>query len=802
MTTGVRRSARARKTVDYASPENQDDAVVDENVSENDSEIELIEDTASKNDEDQEMLDAPSVEQSDSSQKNNSDSQKKIDVPSSQDVAVATPKRRGRPPKSLAKQQNTPQSQSKQQKSDTPKRRGRPPKNGSKPASSAPQTPKTPSTRKPRKSKKKDDDNENDEDYTQDTSSKGKSRKSKDKEDDADYEDYKSNDDASNNEDEDDGDEEYGSNKKTPRSRASLLTSSSYPAKRPKENVSVQTEHILSHRRKLHGSIITQVNVMVGHDPKNVTRMVYLRENWDQFMFIPHKKAMGLGAVMPINEVNDTNRVSPIPNVHSTNDEILSGQELKPMTVEDASKYLIQPKHDHIVVNDQQVYTFESVTSYESDFLESIVLNTGGVVTSISWANGIDDPSRQILAVGLLDDNNRDPISSSIINPEISIFSKNSYPSSVYIYQVDLSESTLENEMKGLLQSRTKLIYTLSADFGSCIKLAWRPVSSSSDIEDNSIGHLAILSQDGGLRLYKIPDPESTDKTIRYNLTKPLREYFTVSSSPTSQVKTLTFCWRTPNVLSIATNDGQVGEYDVTDSSELFAEPSFYITLYHSAISTISSGYPNNSNLLFVSSTDGLSTIFDVRNLNHRNINHRKKGFSVASSYNPHFEGFISIDDGHHSNISFVRFFRAHMYSNSLTNHRGIVTSIASSMYHPFIVTGGTDGEIICGNITRRVLSRKRVAVNPYEQGHLWAVDYSTKEDVNSEGKYIIKNVFRSDNISKPKSLSIQQTYPHNITIKDSAWSTCLKSAEWYAAATTGGIIKFHRLFYEENEEK
>lgn len=46
------------------------------------------------------------------------------------------------------------------------------------------------------------------------------------------------------------------------------------------------------------------------------------------------------------------------------------------------------------------------------------------VVTSISWAQGMENPKEQYLAVGILDDYDRDPIKSTIVAPEISIFRK------------------------------------------------------------------------------------------------------------------------------------------------------------------------------------------------------------------------------------------------------------------------------------------------------------------------------------------------------------------------------------------
>lgn len=529
----------------------------------------------------------------------------------------------------------------------------------------------------------------------------------------------------------------------------------------------VNKSHQLSKKRKMHASILTQIHVIAGHGADAVNRVVSMREKWDNYMFIPGKDSIGKGVVTPSSEYG-----AP---VKLQNSEKFS-QELRKLSKKDAAKYLILSNQPEIQVNELKIPTFQSINTREGHSFNGSILNAGGVVTSISWAQGMENPKEQYLAVGILDDYDRDPIKSTIVAPEISIFSKNAYPSSIYIYKVDLTEQESENTI-------VKLVYTLSGDFGSCIKLEWRPVNGSSDILEGSLGHLAILSQDGGLRVYNMPT-EDSNEVVHLYAEKPLREYKVYESS-----KITTFCWRTSEVLLVATSDGLIGEFNITDWTVKHRHlPSFLIPIFDSAVICLSSGYPNNSNLVFGSSTNGYSCIFDIRNPTYRNYNHRRKGYSSAATYSPHFEAFVLADENHFTQASFVRFFKAHMHSNSLTKHQALVTSIDISPFHPFVLSGSADGSVNTGNMNRRILARKRVKDQPYEQGILWAVDYNSKL-----GTYKIEAKYSSMALEKPKMMPIQQMYPPNVTIKDIKWSKCESSAEWYAAVTTGGIIKFQR---------
>lgn len=703
------------------------------------------------------------------------------------------------------------------------KRRGRPPKNKSgtsTPAQSAKPTPSkpkraTPKTKKvidttaqedPETAEKKDKTKRPLSRRSSGRLSRGKSTSSKakynadgsdeeyvggdDSDDDDDYEEQDEEPEGDDNaEDAYEDDEEEKPSRPPSRRNGKQAATPKKPGKAPARSgrtpssritMSGSKENVLSRKRKMQGSIQIQAHIMAGHNQEELMRAVKMREYWEGSVFIPKRSQIGRGMVYASYE---RNAPIEIKSRDEDDDEDMEGeydvpyiQNLKVITADQAKEYLVKPAS--LKVNGEEVSSFDSLITEESGKRNGAILNAGGVVTSIAWAEGHADPSVQYLAVGLLD-GDTDPVNSPIVTPETSIFSTAQRPASIYFYQTNLGSKETEGG------SITKLVFTLSSEHGSPLEIAWRPVVSPRDLQPNSMGLLAVLSQDGVLRVYNIPLPGGSEGPVHLLASKPIREYSLPYPS-----KMVTFCWRTAEALAVGTTDGQIGEFDLSDTSVFAAEPSYLERPVDSAITTISSGYPNNPTLLFFYSTDGHTCIFDARNPQHRIYNHRHKGIGMASAYCPHAECFIVGDDSHYSYASFIRFFKSHMYTNTLSKHDSVVCDVGLSKYHPYVLSAGSDGVVCVGNVIRRLMARKRLKVSVYEQGCLWALDYSSKLD-----EYKVCDMYKPVVLEKHKLLDLERVYPHNVTVNNVAWSTCFDSAEWYAASTTGGLIRLHRLY-------
>lgn len=505
------------------------------------------------------------------------------------------------------------------------------------------------------------------------------------------------------------------------------------------------------------GSLVERMMLILGANKANLIEAVNARDVWGNTMFLPQKADMGKFMVK-------------LPEADA--DEFpLDPQVLRKVTDEaELEDYLLPPRS--VVVNDTTVKSFEDVVGHEKDLVEGTILNAGGFVTSISWAPGFDG-FEQYLAVGVLDDNHRDPMDCKVNTLETSLFSRKGYPSSIYIYKVNLDPSVAGTSI-------CELVSSFSHDYGSAVDLRWRTQETKNDSDGAHIGLLAMVNQDGFLRVLSIP---KDDTLTRYKIESPLRSF------ETPGYKITCFCWRTETVLAVGTDMGSVAEFDISDTSDYGLEPSFMVSVSSSNISTISSAYPNEQHVLFVYSTDGTSCLVDVRTLRSRQYAMRNKSFSAVSTYLPWASCFACTDDILSVRLQPLRDFRSQGPLNSVTTHTAVVTAVGVSHFHPFILSGGMDGAVKIGNSVRKLLVPKRPLASTYLYATLWGFDYSMKHKA-----YRFANLHKTEKIGKGEAIELLQPHPPNAFVTGIEWSRNVNTAEWYAASTSSGLIKIHRL--------
>lgn len=214
------------------------------------------------------------------------------------------------------------------------------------------------------------------------------------------------------------------------------------------------------------------------------------------------------------------------------------------------------------------------------------------------------------------------------------------------------------------------------------------------------------------------------------------------------------------------------------------------VSVAASHIATISSGFPNEPHLISEFSTDGMGCTLDVRNLRSRLYSLRMKGCSTVSAYLPWASSFISTDDIFTAKAQPIRDFRTQGTINSINAHNGAVTAIGVSYYHPFVLTGSMDGLVKIGNTMRRLLVPKRPLASTYLSATLWGLDFSARAKA-----YRLTNLYSTEKIGKGEAIELLQPHPPNSFITSLEWSQSKDTAEWYAAGTSSGLIKIHRLF-------
>lgn len=541
---------------------------------------------------------------------------------------------------------------------------------------------------------------------------------------------------------------------KTP--KASTAKKSATPRTRV-ENPS-DTPKVPASRRN--GSLIERMGLILGANKIAQAGAINARGIWGNSMFIPQKNDMGKFMCVPNVIIKD---LPPGPQV------------LRKESETDLKDYLLPPRS--VAINKQNLESFDYITGHEGDIYDGIILNAGGFVTSLSWAPGFEGYT-QYLAVGVLDDNHRDPNNCAVNSLDTSLYSRKGFPSSIYIYRMNLDPEAAESG------NVCTLLSSFSHDYGSAVDLRWR-MGGPENVE-KSIGLLGMVSQDGYLRVLNIP----MDTTLtRYRIEIPLRVFGTPG------YKITCFCWRTENELTVGTDNGSIAEFDLQDISEYSAEPSFMVSVAASHIGTVSSGYPNEPNLIFEFSTDGLACIIDVRNLKSRLYSLRMKGCSMVSTYIPWASSFVATDDIFTAKAHPIRDFRAQGTINSVTAHDVTVTAVGVSNYHPFMLSGSMDGLVKIGNPIRRLLVPKRPLATTYLSATLWGLDYSTVEKA-----YRITNIYKTEKIGKGEAIQLLQSHPANAFVTSIEWSASIDTAEWYAAGTSSGLIRLHRLADDQSK--
>lgn len=394
----------------------------------------------------------------------------------------------------------------------------------------------------------------------------------------------------------------------------------------------------------------------------------------------------------------------------------------------------------------------------------AVVVNAGAPVSSLAWAPGIEDMSRQYVAIATLDDAVEGGSSDSAVRPNIALFSEEGLRSSIDIYKVDL------------VSKRSERVARLVHDFGPARNLCWRPCSPESGLP----GHLAAVFQDGQVRVLTIDDKLAGTKRID----RPARQY-------AIKGKITAIAWRTPDVIVAGTADGFICEFDVSDTSEFGTCPSYYAPLHSSIILSIASGFPDKTNLVFTTSTDGFSRLVDLDDpMRARSVSLRMKGYCSSSSYCYHMSSFLALEDASTTKITPIRKVNMSQGGCNPTRHDGTIMSVASSIWHPFVLSGGSEGTVHAGNSVRRTLVSKRQTNATYREAVLWKHEYGAKADIVR-----LTELLRATDISKHKIVDRQFIYPKQGVVASVDWNPSSRGSGYYAVGFGSGLVLISSLY-------
>ncbi|CAN6657941.1 hypothetical protein TRVA0_030S00870 [Trichomonascus vanleenenianus] len=401
---------------------------------------------------------------------------------------------------------------------------------------------------------------------------------------------------------------------------------------------------------------------------------------------------------------------------------------------------------------------------------KGLVLFAGSCITDAQWAPGFQG-NVQYIAVSTLDDKGR--LGSESISQETAIFASYHYKSTIQIYEYLVEVNTI------------RLYSTLTADYGSPLWMRWRPIS---DI-GKSIGTLAACFQDGSVRFLDVP---FTETYTNYRIDAPLQAY----SIPEDKISCVE--WRTNEIIVVGTTYGALAEFDISDTSSTL--PSYYMPVHSALITAISTGFPDNSHVVFTASVDGYYRILDVNDLKRaRAISTRFKGVPMFADYAPKVQSFLCIDEVHHCRMAPIRMANMSLGGSNLASHDGAVTAASASYCHPLVASGGAEGSLHLSNAYRRAFLHRRVTTEYHKHATVWTfeVEESLKKEEALQSsktfKFRFVDTLKMSSFLRPSTGKKQQRdviYPPTVAVTTTAWNPNMGQGALLVSGLSAGILR------------
>lgn len=391
------------------------------------------------------------------------------------------------------------------------------------------------------------------------------------------------------------------------------------------------------------------------------------------------------------------------------------------------------------------------------------VLNAGAPVSSVAWAYG-HNTDTQYLAVSTLNSTLSDPNTGlpESTDPTFKAFACNAGPGTIQIWK---------------FSPQPTLAQVYSFDFGFASEMAFQP--RNQDDTRDSVGLLAAVFQDGSVRVFEVPY-NTSGETDHVTLKAPYRTFMQANSKATC------LCWRGPTAIVVGYTDGKIAEFDIADTDDETALiPSYFLPIHSTYVASVACGYPVDSHLVFSSSPDGFCKLTDVSDARHtRAINLRVIDYTPAVAYQSHVSSFTCLEDSETVRVLPTRQLNLYKSLTSVTRHQTHAMSVGTSINHPFVISGGSDGTVAMGNCVRRVMVGARYT-HSYAFTILWRFEYSKKDN-----KYRLFDGLRSDGFVKATNSKNRVTFPENVTVTSVQWNNNAAAGGWYAAGLTSGLVR------------
>jgi transcription factor C subunit 6 len=433
------------------------------------------------------------------------------------------------------------------------------------------------------------------------------------------------------------------------------------------------------------------------------------------------------------------------------------------------------------------------------------ILNLGTKIKCTEWAPNHSGTS-QYLAISTLHPKELPKNIAPAYTPQPP------YPAEIQIWKFAATpRGSIDSDVAPVLK------HVFCTKWGDVKVLKWcpAPYERSSSLAKRSIGLLAGIWGDGGLRVIDLMDQPEQSTTNYLQLEKAAFE-----SHPPD---TLFSCvaWISANRIAAGCANGCVAIFDLSKHSTSGSpRPVSYTSIASSYVLSIASCYPSHPNLLITTAADGYPRLTDLNQPHPATatgtvLAPRSRATQNFAVWNDFCQNALVMDDNFAlKGIPIRRFFT----TISLGRARSVGTALATSLCHPFVLMGTAHGEVTGSNPTRRIVQPKAIPLLQTWFGHEWRrpteAEASGAESSNPEDKrigphgltrfiegYKIEQGQRQyregsmqNSDDKEHGLHFHTVHEEATAVTSLAWNPNRECGAWAVAGMADGLVRVEDL--------
>ncbi|EIW71800.1 hypothetical protein TREMEDRAFT_27087 [Tremella mesenterica DSM 1558] len=463
---------------------------------------------------------------------------------------------------------------------------------------------------------------------------------------------------------------------------------------------------------------------------------------------------------------------------------------------------------------------------------QGFIFSAGGPIWGLDWCPYPERLSAtldftQYLAVSTLPRHDSNPTVGQKCSPDspgcIQIWSMIA-PDDVPSLQHSSEDHEMEDDSRtfGKEKGEMRCELVLCVDGGSAMDLRWMPLGVWDEYEPSNtsdkipkLGIIAALQLDGSVSFYPVPQPHALRRALQ---TSQGGELISVRmKEPLLRIEVedascLCMDWLSGSRLVVGLSNGHIAIYDLTPSSfsspstEVF--PSAYIPITCSPIRSVaalrlppddSHGKPRwGQDPFFVlcGNYDGTTTIVDLRDPSRAVELSRARAPSMSVAWSAPLGSPLLVDVEHMLILSKIRGYGTGK-NHYVAPHRGLVWHIATSDYHPMVLTAGTDGSTILSNYKAGYhrargegLNSQRIFEIDYDE---YTEEYRMVDNIAPEVISVEASFGRTAKNARPTfdpRVSKTVHWSPRVGVHRVRWndSNGLKNAGWFVSGTASGL--------------